>query len=252
MSDLPSQKSWLERATTAVGIAGSLITVALTAWNAQTKQQIDQREADLKMQTAALDAELRRRSTSVEESKERVERYKWVYGLVPELSAADGSKRNAALAMVRLALSKEEAEGLLAGLQQSPDEQVRKAAAQGVVTIANIENAELVRLVSQVNAAGADERRRATGRLQRDFNDSAEAISLALKLLDASQVDKLSPSGLINVLYFLSRTDPRAWTPTEIAAANRVLPGVRARNAGPQTQAELGRVEDTVKAAGRQ
>ena len=154
--------------------------------------------------------------------------------------------------MVRLALSKEEAEGLLAGLQQSPDEQVRKAAAQGVATIANIENAELVRLVSQVNAAGSDERRRATGRLQRDFNDSAEAISLALKLLDASQVDKLSPSGLINVLYFLSRTDPRAWTPTEIAAANRVLPGVRARNAGPQTQAELGRVEDTVKAAGRQ
>ena len=54
MSDLPPQTSWLQRATTVVGIAGSLVTIALTAWNAQTKQQIDQREADLKVQTLSL------------------------------------------------------------------------------------------------------------------------------------------------------------------------------------------------------
>lgn len=249
-NDLP-QKSWLERVVTLVGVAGSVVTVALTVWNAQIKQQIDQREADLKSQTAALDAELRRRSPNLEESKERVERYKWVYGLVPELSAQDGTKRNAALAMVRLALSKEEAEGLLAGLQQSPNEEVRKAAVQSVATIARIENAELARLVFQMNAAGVDERRRATGRLQRDFNDSTEAISLALKQLDADQIDKLSSNGLINILYFLSRTDPRAWTQEETAAAARVLPGVRSRGGGPQTLAELARVQDIAKAATR-
>lgn len=245
-------RSWFDRIVAGVGVLGTLVTIVLTIWNAQTKQLIDQREADLKIQSAALDAELRRRSTSVEESKERVERYKWVYSLVPELSVQDGAKRNAALAMVRLALSKEEADGLLAGLQQSPNEEVRKAAAQSVATIAKIENAEIVRLVSQMNAPGVDERRRATGRLQRDFNDSADAIVEALKLLNSDQIDKLSPSGLINVLYFLSRTDPRAWTQDARSLAGQVLPLVRARNAGPQTQAELSRVEETLKAAARQ
>lgn len=249
MSDKIISRSWLDRIAAGVGVLGTIVTILLTIWNTHTKQQIEQLEANLSIQNAALDAEVRRRSTSVEESKERVERYKWVYGLVPELSAQDGARRNAALAMVRLALSKQEAEGLLAGLQQSPNEEVRKAAAQGVVTIANIETAEIVRLVSQMNSPGVDERRRATGRLQRDFKDSAEAIVAALKLLQSDQIDKLSPNGLINVLYFLSRTDPSAWTPEARSLAEQVLPLVRARNPGTQTRAELARVEDTIKAA---
>ena len=40
-------------------------------------------------------------TATIEESKERVERYKWVYGLVPALTEADPTRRNAALAMVR-------------------------------------------------------------------------------------------------------------------------------------------------------
>lgn len=249
-TDTPTPTTpFLTRLSTIVALAGSLITIVLTVWNAQTKQLIDQREVELQAQTAALDAELRQRSTVIEESKERVDRYKWVYGLVPDLSASDAAKRNAALAMVRLALTKTEAEGLLAGLQQSPNEQVREAAQQGVATIAAIENAELVRLVQQMNAANADDRKRATGRLQRDFNDSAAAIELVLQQLGPGQVDQLSPSGLINALYFLGRTDPQAWTQEAIRRAAQAFPQIRARNPGPQTQSALVGAESIAKRA---
>jgi hypothetical protein len=251
MSSDPPTKSFLDHITTSVAVLGSLITISLTVWNSHTKEKIDQRETELKAQTASLDAEVRRRTTSVDESKERVERYKWVYSIVPELSAPDASKRNAALAMVRLALTKEEAEGLLAGLQQSPNAQVRQAAEQGAVAIAAIENAELNKLVLQMNAPNADDRRRSTGRLERDFADSSAAISLVLTQLSAAQMDKLSPSGLINSLYYLSRTEPGAWTADEVTVATETIPRIRAKNAGPQTQAELARVEAVVKTATR-
>ena len=248
----PSQASFLARFSTSVALASSLVTIGLTVWNTQTKQQIDQREAELKIQTAALDAELKRRSTTVEESKERVDRYKWVYGLVPDLSASDATKRNAALAMVRLALTKPEAEGLLAGLQQSPNEQVREAAQQGVATIAAIENAELAKLVDQMNADNADERKRATARLQRDYDDSSVAIGLVLRQLGAAEIDRLSPSGLINALYFLGRTDAYAWTQDTIRQAKEVFPQIRARKVGPQTQTALAGAEEVAKRAEKQ
>lgn len=248
----PSPAPFLARFSTVVALVSSLVTIGLTVWNTQTKQQIDQREAELKIQTAALDAELKRRSTTVEESKERVDRYKWVYGLVPDLSAPDATKRNAALAMVRLALTKPEAEGLLAGLQQSPNEQVREAAQQGVATIAAIENAELAKLVDQMNAENADERKRATGRLQRDYDDSGVAIGLVLRRLGAAEIDRLSPSGLINALYFLGRTDANAWTQDSIRQAKEVFPQIRARKVGPQTQAALAGAEEVAKRAEKQ
>lgn len=242
----------LARLSTGVALAGSVITIVLTVWNAQTKQQIDQREAQLKVQTAALDAELRQRSTNIEESKERVDRYKWVYGLVPDLSATDAAKRNAALAMVRLALTKAEAEGLLAGLQQSPNEQVREAAQQGVATIAAIENAELAKLVNQMNADTADERKRAAARLLRDYDDSTVAIGLVLRRLGANEIDSLSPSGLVNALYFLGRTDSYAWSQDAIRQAKEVFPQLRARKIGPQTQSALAGAEEVARRAEKQ
>jgi len=248
MADTPL----LTRLGTWVTIFGSVLTMVLTFWNTQTKQQIDQREARLKEQNQLLEADLRQRSTSIEESKERVDRYKWVYSLVPDLSAEDGAKRNAALAIMRLALSKAEADSLLAGLQQSPVKEVRDAAEQGAKAIVAIESAELTALVKQMNATSADDRKRATGRLQRDFGDSAAAISLVLRQLGPEQVAQLSPSGLINALYYLGRTNPDAWTPEEIQQANSTFLQIRQRSAGKaQTLSALTVAENVVKPAAK-
>jgi hypothetical protein len=100
-----ARKSFGERASFWVGVLGSLVTVVLTLWNGYTKQQIDRREEDLK----ALELTLQERSTGVEESRERVDRYKWVLSLFTDLGSTDERKRNFALSLVRLALTKEEA-----------------------------------------------------------------------------------------------------------------------------------------------
>jgi hypothetical protein len=42
-----------------------------------------------------------------------------------------------------------------------------------------------------------------------------------------------------------------AWTADEVTVATETLPRIRAKNAGPQTQAELSRVEAVVKTATR-
>ncbi len=91
-----------DRLTRWIGIVGSLITVVLTGWNAYTKSQIDQREAALKQ----LELGLKERSAGLEESRERVERYKWVLGLFPDLVATDERKRNFTVNLIRLATGK--------------------------------------------------------------------------------------------------------------------------------------------------
>lgn len=64
------KKSLSEQITLWVGVVGTVVTISLTIWNAHTKSQIDQREADLK----ELETALRARTINIEESKERVDR----------------------------------------------------------------------------------------------------------------------------------------------------------------------------------
>src|SRR6266545_4061581 len=91
-SDKPTgaKKPLSEQITLWVGVLGTLVTVSLTIWNAHTKSQIDQREADLK----ELETGLRARTINIEESKEKVDRYKWVLSLFPELTETDKKKNN--------------------------------------------------------------------------------------------------------------------------------------------------------------
>ena len=251
MIDAPKRQSWLERASVSVGILGTLITVVLTVWNARAKEEIDRRQAELSQRTMDLEAEIKRRSATIEESKERVERYKWVYGLVPALTEADPTRRNAALAMVRLALSTEEAQALLSGLQQSPNPEVVKAATQGFREIAAIADAEIARLVAQMNSPNADESKRATGRLERDYEDSSQAIGLVLDRLKPPNLATLSPSGFLNTLYYLARTNPKSWSTEQVQAADALLAAVRDRATGSQSKPELAALEAVVTKARR-
>jgi hypothetical protein len=234
-TDVPEsgqRRRFPERLTTWLGIAGSLVTVLLTIWNAYIKAQIDRREEDLRV----LEMGLKQRATGIEESKERVERYKWVLGLFPDLSAAEERKRNFTVSLIRLALTKDEAEQLFTSLQTSRDTALRSV---GQSAIAAIETEPIAALVSQMNGPTPEVRKSAVASLERRYRSSSQAIALVLRGLEADRIDELSASGVINGLYYLSQTDPMAWEPTQAVAARQLVPRIEGRRPGPQTQAAL-------------
>ena len=53
------------------------------------------------------------------------------------------------------------------------------------------------------------------------------------------KVDSLSPSGVINGLYFLSATDPNAWDKQQVEIGKQVISRIEARGPGTQTKAAL-------------
>lgn len=221
-----------DRLTRWIGILGSLVTIVLTGWNAYTKSQIDQREAALK----SLELSLKERSAGLEESRERVERYKWVLGLFPDLVATDERKRNFTVALIRLALTKDEAAQMFTGLQASSDTGLR---AIGQSTVATIAAEPIAELVAQMNADTPDARKRAVADLQRRYASSSQAITLTLRTFDADMIVRLSPSAVINGLYFLANTEPAAWTPAQVTSARQVITRIEGRSPGAQTNAAL-------------
>lgn len=235
------RKSFGERLSFWIGVSGSLVTVVLTLWNAYTKQQIDMREEELK----SLELTLKERSTGVEESKERVDRYKWVLSLFTDLGSNDERKRNFTLSLVRLALTKEEAEQLFAGLQSSSDAGLRVIGEAGTSAIAND---TLLRLVGQINAASKQDRVTAVGTLESDYNDSSAAIAKVLELYSPESLRQLSLNGVINGLYYLGRTDPKAWTKAQADSARQAIQSIGARpDIGPQVRQELSRLDQLLK-----
>lgn len=215
-----------ERLTLWTGVIGTALTVVLTAWNAYTKTQIDDLELKLKERNAGL-----------EESRERVDRYKWVLGLFPDLTNANAQKRNFTVSLIRLALTPNEAAQLFTGLQTSSDTAL---SALGTTAIAAIESEPIARLIGQMNADAAETRKHAVAELMRRYASSSQAITLALQMLGADRLDALSPSAVINGLYFLGNTDPAAWDRSQLAVGRAVADRIAGRTPGAQTAAALG------------
>lgn len=234
-------KSLVERLGFLIGVIGPLITLVLTVVNTYTKYQIDAQESRLKN----LELTLRERTTGIEESKERVERYKWVLTLLPSLTEEDVTNRNFTVALVRLALTREEAEQLFASLQALPNQELKQVGQQGLTSI---ENQELNRLVLQMNANSADERISAVQRLQDKYHSSSTAISLVLDLYSPERLSALSPSGIINGLVYLQQTDPEAWTAQNRKAAREVLARISAEGPGPRTKEVINNLEQFLDA----
>jgi hypothetical protein len=226
------KKAFSEQLTFWIGIIGSLITILLTVWNTHTKSQIDQREEELK----ALEIQLKERATGVEESKERVDRYKWVLSLFPVLSGKNENERNFTLKIARLALTKDEAEQLFTGLQASSDTALRSIGQNG---IAAIQNEPIAILVSQMNASTANERKNAADILQREHASSSQAITLALRSYDQENIGKLNPNGMINGLYYLTKTDPAVWDKQQLMKAKQMVSRVESTKPGSRTAAAL-------------
>lgn len=120
------------------------------------------------------------------------------------------------------------------------------------IWLARPDEAEVGRLLQQINAATPEERKAAGQQLQERHTASPLAITETLALFRPERIDALSASGRINALYFLTRTAPLAWDPELLAAGREVVERIRSRaNAGNQTSAELERLTrllDAVKA----
>lgn len=230
------QRSFYEKISFWIGIIGSLLTICLTIWNANTKMQIDKREADLK----SLELMLKERSTGVEESKERVERYKWVISLFPNLNGSDNKEKTFTVNLIRLALTKDEAQQLFNGLQSSADTTLQSLGQKGIKAI---ENEPIFALVSQMNASTPEIRKHAVAMLVQDYKSSSQAITLVVRMYDQDKINNLSPSGVINGLYYLGSTDPESWNKEQIADGKNIVQRIKASNPGPQTQTALNTFE---------
>jgi hypothetical protein len=233
-SNVVSPGSWfrMEKLSTFVGVVGSIITISLTLWNTHTKSLIDEREGRLK----ELEAGLKERSTGIEESKERVDRYKWVFSLFGELNDKDERKRNFTISLIRLALTTTEAEQLFTSLQTSSDKGLQEVGQTG---IAAIQVGPIIQLTAQLNASTPELRKSAVAALERDYKSSPQAIAQVLKTFEPDQIASLSPSGIINGLYYLSDTDPSTWNAQQVAAAKQAIARIEAKGAGPQTKSSL-------------
>jgi len=228
----PVKKGLPDQLTLWVGIVGSLVTITLTIWNGYTKTQIDKADARVKL----LDEQLKARTTALEESRERIDRYKWVLTLFPDLNGEDVPRKNFTVGLVRLALTKEEAEQLFTGLQTSSDKGLQSLGQSGVIAL---QNEPIAILVDQMNAGSAEVRKSAVATLERDYKSSSQAVTLVLRMYDPERIRTLSPSGVINGLYYLSATDSVAWDRQQAKAGAEVVSRVEAQGAGPQTAAAV-------------
>jgi len=224
--------SFTERVTIWVGIIGSIVTILLTIWNAHTKSLIDEKEQYLK----ALEVSLKERVTKIEESKERVDRYKWVLSLFPALNDEDEKKRNFTLSLTRLALTEDEAAKLFANLQASPSKELQLVGQNGY---AAIQNEVIALLVTKMNESTSKVRNDALATLKRDYKDSSQAITMTLQSYDPTRIDGLSPQGMINGLLFLNETDPVIWNRLQLETAKQIAKRIEERGPGPQTKKEL-------------
>ena len=98
-------------------------------------------------------------------------------------------------------------------------------------------------LVRQLDDRSEDTRKAAGGRLAREHRANPEAIRLVLDTLSESNVRSLTDNGRINALYFLNRSDLKAWTDAEKKLGRRVVERLRSKDGGvaigPQTGQEL-------------
>lgn len=103
---------------------------------------------------------------------------------------------------------------------------------------------DLAARVADLNSEDRATRLSAGQLLQSQYRDSPEAIGLVLDTFEPPRLDALTAEGRINGLYFLSRSDAKAWTQSLLQRGRAVASNLEARESqgirlGPQTRAEV-------------
>lgn len=205
-----------------ISVISSIVTIGLTVLNSYNTAEINR-----------LEVQLKNRETTIDESKERIERYKWVSTLFPSLEEDNIKKKNFTISLIRLALDSSEARQLFSSLEVSGDKTLQSVGQAGINAI---RNEPILALVSNMNSNIPNTRKSAVEKLIREYGSSPEAIEYTIQLYSPEKISSLSPSGLINGLSYLKRTDPQVWKPRQIEVANQTVRRILETNKGPQTQ----------------
>lgn len=225
----PAKPVFSNTVTVWIGIISSIITIILTVYTTSNKVRLDKLENSLK-----------ERSTEVEESKERVARYQWVYSLYGDLNSTDVRRKNFAVGLITLALNDNESKKLFSALQTSSDTVLQSVGQSGLRALkASTVNTELSSLISKVDTSNAAARISAVGELEKKYASSPEAITQILNFYSTENISTLSPDGIINGLYFLNRTDPSVWSQQQVQQGQVIIKRILALNPGPNTAHQL-------------
>jgi len=211
-----------------IGIVTSVITIVLTIYTTSNKVRLDQLETDFKD-----------RSTKVEESKERVERYKWVYSLYNDLNDVDKRKKNFTVGLITLALTDAESKKLFSALQTSGDTVLQSVGQSGLKALKAIGNEDIAALISKIDTSSSPDRIKAVGELENKYASSPPAITMVLNLYNPDNITTLSPDGIINALYYLNRTNIKVWNKQQIKQGQDAAVRIAALNPGKNTNKEL-------------
>lgn len=114
-----------------IGIVSSVVTIALTVLNYNLNKQMTEAQIEIDR----IEAELKIKSQALEESREKTERYEFVYKVLPDILNKDKTQVVLTTNLISLALTEEEAQKLFVGLSNSEDAKVQdigKTAMQGI------------------------------------------------------------------------------------------------------------------------
>jgi hypothetical protein len=223
-----------------MAIISATLTITLTALNAFWSNQINKIDSDIKVRQA----ELEKQRLQLDVSKERLARYGFVHSLFDGALDQNVAQKTLTVNLITLALTKEEAEQLFAGLEASPNQQARDVGVLGSDLVA------LTSLIIQMNDAVKDNRIGAVEKLITNYRANSSAVDQATSMLEVPKLETLSASGLINVLVFLRNTDPSAWTPSTLSRAQTGIALIRQRAAagattiGEETRGALSKLEE--------
>lgn len=218
-----------------LALVSAAVTISLTVLNSYWSREINKVDQNLKIR----ESELKEQQLLLDAGKEKLARYAFVYNLFDGVLNQDQAQKTLTINLITLALTEKEAEQLFSGLQASSNQQARDVGTLGSDVIV------LQSLVAQMNDAVKKNRIGAVESLIQNHKENPQAIEFAIKLLELPKLENLSPSGRINVLVFLSNTDPSAWSPELAGRAENAVLTIRERSSrgiamiGDQTEAAL-------------
>jgi hypothetical protein len=204
-----------------IGVVSALLSIIVMGLNAYWSYRNSEKADELEQRRL----NLRNQEFALSEGKERMARYAFVHGLFSSvLNEKDQGHRTLAVNLINLALTETEATKLFSGLQASADNRMQQLGNVGSDLVAMID------LIANMDAAVKESRLEAVDSLIKNYRADSRAVTHALSVLEMPKVSRLSASGRINALVFLSNTEETAWTSALVARANDAISAMRQRH----------------------
>jgi len=132
---MSADTSLASKVTSWVGVISVLATLIMTVMNYKVKNQIDEESLELNKRKQDFEEIVRLRTQEIEESRENIARYKFVYDILANVSNKNENNRAVLVNVARLALKPVEEAKLFASLAGSSNAAAAQVGEIGVATI---------------------------------------------------------------------------------------------------------------------